>query len=716
MTTACGCNDLHPDETYAQVDVEDDVALDAMIDPRGTTLTRWSGLIAPYDTETGDGRRFAGQGSLSNRDLPVPLRWHRQDDGGHKQVVVVGTVDKIEYRPDGAYASGVLFNPDPAQLPRLAEDVGEARLLLEKKAVGPSVDLDDMEYAVREPAPEGDPSGRPKIDVTKGRISGVTLVQIPAFAETRGIELGEVDAESYAAAQAVLTAAAAGFEEVVSVPGWQPSRALRFSEGDLFGMFAQTFAFTTDDGEHYYPIRDYVDGRFVVVREAVEYALRALDFGPPPGVSDEEARDLRERFSALLNVPTETEGEESMVASAAPVAPPAAWFANPQLDGPTPLTVTPEGQVYGHLATWRTCHTGFAGTCVTAPRSAAQYAYFHTGEVLTAEGEPVAVGRVTLGGGHADTRLGFQAAIEHYDNAGTCAALARAGEDKFGIWLAGALVPEADEATAAALRRHPPSGDWRRVGGNLELVGALAVNTPGFPVPRARVASGAPMALVAAGALMPEEYEDEVDVEDLLERAVSTALERDRAEHQRSVLAASAFQAADRTAETARRDAREAAAAGVFGKMPDFIKKKIKARGDAENPAEDAGEDEGTETKKKGKPFGGKKALPFGKRGTYTLVSVGTGGSVGTLEYEVEEFAADLGAGERERLAGKGKAMPGGSFPIPDESHLRAAIKAVGRAKGDHDAVRRFIIGRAAKLHLEKLIPDNWASDGSVKD
>jgi hypothetical protein len=619
--TDCGCNDLHPEETYAQVDVlADEVTPDAMIDPRGTTLTRWSGLIAPYDTETGDGRRFAGQGALSNRELPVPLRWHRQDDGGHKQVVVVGTVDTIEYRPDGAYASGVLFNPDPAQLPRLAEDVGEAKMLLGKKAIGPSVDLDDMEYAVREAAPEGDPNGRPKIDVTKGRISAVTLVQIPAFAETRGIELSEVDAESYAAAQAVLTAAAAGYEEVVSVPGWTPGSALKFAEGDLVDMAAQTFAFRGEEGENYYPIRDYVDGRWVVVREAVEYALRALDFGPPPGVTDADAATLRQRFNALLSSPVASDDEEedaALTASGAPAAPPAAWFHDPALDGPTPLTVTPEGRVYGHLADWRTCHTGVPGACVTAPRSRTRYAYFHTGEVMTAEGEPVAVGRLTLGTGHADTKLGFQAAIEHYDNTGTCVASVRAGEDKYGIWIAGALVPEVDDIKIATLRRHPPSGDWRRIGGNLELVGALAVNTPGFPIPRARVASGAPMALVAAGALAPEDGATqyaEVDVEGLVERAVQSALEADRAGRARAVMAVSAFRTAAEVGEETARQHREVAAAGIFGAMPSFIKDKIKKREEAEEDCDDDDEECKKRKAAKAKPFGGKKAAPFGSK------------------------------------------------------------------------------------------------------
>jgi hypothetical protein len=613
----CGC-DLSTD-TFAQVDVDPETMPDAMIDPRGTTLTRWAGMIAPFDIETGDGRRFAGS-ALSHRELPVPLRWHRQDDGGHKSVVVVGTVDTIEYRPDGAYATGILFDPDPAQLPRLAEDVAEARLLLEKGAIGPSVDLDDMEYAVREPAPEGNPEGRPKIDVTKGRISATTLVQIPAFAETRKITLSQVDAESYAAAQAVLTAATAGFETVVSVPDWRPAHSLRLAEGDLLDTAGQTFAITGDDGARYYPIRDYVDGRLVVVREAVQFALRALDYGgTPPGVSDEDAAALRERFNALLNVPQDDEYDEegAMTASAGVMQgpPPAEWFDNPKLDRPTPLTVTPEGRVYGHLADWRTCHTGFPGSCVTAPRSSAQYAYFHTGEVVTAEGEQVAVGRVTLGGGHADTRLGFQAAIAHYDDAGTCVAQVRAGDDKHGIWIAGSLVPGVDEVQVAALRRHPPSGDWRRIGGSLELIGALAVNTPGFPIPRARVASGVPQALVAAGALASEKVAEvgQVDIEGMVERAVAAALDADRSGRQRAVMAVSTFRSAADTAEEAGHRLRVEQAVGVFG-MPSFIKEKIAKRKADEPDCDDDDEDCKKKKAAKGKPFGGKKAAPFGSK------------------------------------------------------------------------------------------------------
>jgi hypothetical protein len=74
------------------------------------------------------------------------------------------------------------------------------------------------------------------------------------------------------------------------------------------------------------------------------------------------------------------------------------------------------------------------------------------------------------------------------------------GEDEHGIWFSGVAAPGATQQQIAQGLSAPLSGDWRRVGGNLELVAALAVNTPGFPI----VASGAtdaddaPMSLVAA--------------------------------------------------------------------------------------------------------------------------------------------------------------------------------------------------------------------------
>jgi ATP-dependent protease ClpP protease subunit len=71
---------------------------------------------------------------------------------------------------------------------------------------------------------------------------------------------------------------------------------------------------------------------------------------------------------------------------------------------------------------------------------------------------------------------------------------------------------------------------------------------------------------------------------------------------------------------------------------------------------------------------------------------------------------------DRDRMAKSGEAMPDGSYPIADEEDLDNAIHAVGRGGDGHDAIRRHIIKRAAALGLSSKIPDNWDSDGSLKD
>ena len=194
------------------------------------------------------------------------------------------------------------------------------------------------------------------------------------------------------------------------------------------------------------------------------------------------------------------EDGDVVLASAIPVVPPLDWFTEPTLDGPTPITVTADGRVYGHLALFGTCHIAMPQGCVTPPRGAT-YSYFHTGEVLTASGDPVAVGHLTFGTGHADMAASGASAAAHYDNTATVAADVRAGDDAHGIWVAGALRPHLTDEQIREFRAAPLSGDWRRIGGRLELVAALAVNTPGFPVPRTRarvlVASGAPQTVVA---------------------------------------------------------------------------------------------------------------------------------------------------------------------------------------------------------------------------
>lgn len=191
----------------------------------------------------------------------------------------------------------------------------------------------------------------------------------------------------------------------------------------------------------------------------------------------------------------------ALTADGGPALPPSDWFKPPTMIRATPLTVTADGRVFGHVAAWGTRHIGLPGY-VTPPKSRSNYAYYATGTIPTAEGTDQRVGQLTLAGGHAPMSADAGKAIQHYDDTNSAVADVNAGEDRHGIWVAGALRPDVTAAQIRALRASAPSGDWREINGALELIAVCQVNAPGFPIPRAEamVASGAVVSLVAAGA------------------------------------------------------------------------------------------------------------------------------------------------------------------------------------------------------------------------
>jgi hypothetical protein len=195
--------------------------------------------------------------------------------------------------------------------------------------------------------------------------------------------------------------------------------------------------------------------------------------------------------------------------------------------------------VFGHLCGWETCHTGFDGICVAPPQSASGYAYFLTGEVLTDDG-PVPVGQITVGGGHAAKGLRMRPAMAHYDATSAAVADVTCGDDEHGVWLAGWVRPGATDEQVYALRAAAPSGDWRTVAGNMELIAAHSVNVQGFPVPRVGVGikNRTQVSLVAAGSFTAEpEPDTQFDVEDFADK-VAAAIEARSARRSRMALLA----------------------------------------------------------------------------------------------------------------------------------------------------------------------------------
>lgn len=222
-----------------------------------------------------------------------------------------------------------------------------------------------------------------------------------------------------------------------------------------------------------------------------------------------EAPDQKEEAPVPTNVPEHIEAprlrSRTLRASATggEWRPPLEHFANPHMAEPTKLTVTADGRVFGHLATWDQPHIGYDGKLVYPPRNASgEYEYFRQSRVVTADGSALAVGLITMATGHAADNLAADAAAAHYDNTGTMVAAVNIGEDQHGIWLAGSLLPDVSPEQRARFSLARVSGDWRqpRPGAGLELIAALSVPNPGFPVRQpAELLAADRMTLAASG-------------------------------------------------------------------------------------------------------------------------------------------------------------------------------------------------------------------------
>lgn len=222
--------------------------------------------------------------------------------------------------------------------------------------------------------------------------------------------------------------------------------------------------------------------------------------------------------------------EPEELTAAAPL-PPVAFFEDPKFTEPTPITVTEDGRVSGHIATWDQCHTGIMGVCRTPPRGLT-YDFFHTGVIDTDAG-PMKVGRISVNRGHAPLTASRAQTMEHYDNTESVGAYVRAGEDEHGPWVSGVLRAGASDEIVEMLKANPPSGDWRTISyqgrRGLELLGITSVPIPGFPVPRAVLTASAEggdeVAVLIAGMVT-----EEAEIEEVTEEQLKAELARIRDE------------------------------------------------------------------------------------------------------------------------------------------------------------------------------------------
>ena len=483
------------------------------------------GVLAPEGTPSGDRRQFSA-GALRSRPLPLPLSYQRVNMDGHDGSVRVGSIERAWRKGSLVLGAGHLLTSVP--------EVDEVISVMAESGgrMGVSVDADDVEVEMT--GPDGSAIDDPELaveiltSVPTARIAGATLCHIPAFHEAF-IALGDVP-DGYAPAEGEDLAVESRAQRSVAAavktedgPGWltHPAETDRLRDYWTHGKGAAKIGWGTpgDFNRCRANLAKYIKPMFLSSYCANRH-YDALGFWPG---------DHARKHSLGVTASGEPDGPFITLVADATERPNGDWFTDPLLTGPSPVVVTEDGRIFGHLATWGTCHIGISDVCITPPSSPTDYSFFRTGSVLTTTGE-VPVGQITMGTGHANLRLNASRTIAHYDNTGTVVADVAAGEDEHGIWISGAVRASATPEQIAALRGSALSGDWRTIRGHLELVAALAVNVPGFPIPRIGLAAsgGKQSALVAAGIAIPGLSETPIDLNTIVDGVLSAIGRREQ--------------------------------------------------------------------------------------------------------------------------------------------------------------------------------------------
>jgi hypothetical protein len=515
----------------------------------------WRGVLAPLGVfaSSRDRRLLARpeNGVPRTRPLPLPLLYQDALSQGHDGAVPVGVIDHAWIEGDLLMGEG-RFDLEDERAADVARKVHQNWLRFV------SVDLDDDSHQIgcigdnrslvdcAAYAASDDPEELPAhqgIVFSDWRLMGATLVSQPAFPEafvSSYAETGDIEGEKLTEGYAV-TAAAIGNTSLPFADrgrSWDGAGAkkrmaarAKKEDGSLdVAKMSQGFLYRDENadpnnvGSYKFPFADVIDGELKAVFSGVVAAAAVVQGGR--GGTDVSTSGLKSKLSTLYSRAATTfkdpsiqapwKGEKKSAASLvrstttalavgqfAPDSfkPPAPWFERPPFAEGTPWTVAGD-RVFGHLALWNVCHIGVDKRCVMAPPSNTGYAYYATRLLETKGGGIREVGVITMDTGHASLEALPASATAHYDNTGTMAAVVAVGEDEFGIWCAGSLLPHLDEEERTRIALCGLSGDWRAVRGGMELVAALAVNVPGFPQTRARAgAEGAPFSALGCGAL-----------------------------------------------------------------------------------------------------------------------------------------------------------------------------------------------------------------------
>ncbi len=197
----------------------------------------------------------------------------------------------------------------------------------------------------------------------------------------------------------------------------------------------------------------------------------------------------------------------------APELPPADWFAEPdRVPDIGAIEITDQGRIFGLLAPANVAHRGYPDRRITVPMGNVDYSRWACRQTICAGGARVATGPITMECGHAGLEAKTAAAADHYDNSCSIVASVAIGENRHGVWIAGALMPDLPAGRVARILACQLSGDWRPHRdrpGMREFVAALLVPVPGFPFAGARRSVTMTAASGITAAAVPVHYRPE---------------------------------------------------------------------------------------------------------------------------------------------------------------------------------------------------------------